>query len=302
MAWLQLKLLSQADQAERLSDLLTEVGAVSVTFLDAADQPLFEPLPGETPLWDQTLVIGLFTADVGTEDLIGQLQQHWAAGPLPSYRWEGLEDQDWERVWLKHFKPMPFGKGLWIIPSGFTPPDPEAVNIHLDPGLAFGTGTHPTTAMCLRWLDRNSPKDKQVIDYGCGSGILAVAAAKLGATNVIATDIDPQALLATNDNAKQNAVAEKIQSFLPQEMPEITVALLLANILAGPLQQLAIQFAKYTQVGGELVLAGLLEDQANDLMQHYSQWFAMDIDQQVEQWVCLHGTRLDTPACETTQA
>ena len=302
MAWLQLKLLSQADQAECLSDLLTDVGAVSVTFLDAADQPLFEPLPGETPLWDQTLVIGLFTAEVGTEDLIGQLQQQWGTTPLPSYRWEGLEDQDWERAWLEHFKPMPFGKGLWIVPTGYAPPDPHAVNIHLDPGLAFGTGTHPTTAMCLRWLDRNPPNSQQVIDYGCGSGILAVAAAKLGAENVIATDIDPQALLATNDNAKQNTVGDKIQTFLPLAMPDISVDLLLANILAGPLQQLAIHFARYTKKGGELVLAGLLEDQASDLMQHYSKWFAMDIDQQVEQWVCLHGTRLNTPACETIQA
>lgn len=302
MAWLQLKLLSQADQAERLSDLLTDVGAVSVTFLDAADQPLFEPLPGETPLWDQTLVIGLFTADVGTEALIGQLQQRWGTETLPSYRWEGLEDQDWERVWLEHFKPMPFGKGLWIIPTGYTPPDPGAVNIHLDPGLAFGTGTHPTTAMCLRWLDRHPPQARQVIDYGCGSGILAVAAARLGATNVIATDIDPQALLATNDNARQNNVDDKIQTCLPAAMPEITVELLLANILAGPLKQLAIQFAKYTQTGGELVLAGLLEEQATELMKYYSQWFAMDIDQQVEQWVCLHGTRLDTPTCESPQA
>lgn len=296
MAWLQLKLLSQANEAERLSDLLTEVGAVSVTFLDAADQPLFEPLPGETPLWDQTLVIGLFTADIDTEALIGQLQQQWGTTPLPSYRWEALEDQDWERVWLEHFKPMSFGKRLWIIPSGFTPPDANAVNIHLDPGLAFGTGTHPTTAMCLRWLDRNPPQGQQVIDYGCGSGILAVAAAKLGAGNVIATDIDPQALLATQDNASQNNIENKIQSFLPAAMPEVSVDLLLANILAGPLQQLAIHFARYTRSGGELVLAGLLTEQADELITHYSQWFAMDIDQQVEQWVCLHGVRLDTPA------
>lgn len=296
MAWLQLKLLSQVDQAEHLSDLLTEVGAVSVTFLDAADQPLFEPLPGETPLWDQTLVIGLFTAEVDTEGLIGQLQQHWGNTPLPSYRWEGLEDQDWERVWLEHFKPMSFGKGLWIIPSGFTPPDPDAVNIHLDPGLAFGTGTHPTTAMCLRWLDRHPPSGMQVIDYGCGSGILAVAAAMLGASNVIATDIDPQALLATNDNARQNQVEQHIQTFLPGAVPEIRVELLLANILAGPLQQLAIDFARFTNAGGGLVLAGLLEEQVEELIQHYSQWFSMSVDQQVEQWVCLHGTRLDTPA------
>ena len=186
MSWLQVKFSSIANEADRLSDLLTDVGSVSVTFLDAADQPLFEPLPGETPLWDQTLVIGLFSADVDTETLIGQMQQLWGDSPLPAYRWEGLEDQDWERVWLKHFKPMPFGKRLWIIPSGYVAPDPTAVNIHLDPGLAFGTGTHPTTAMCLRWLDRHPPLHRQVIDYGCGSGILAIAAAKPGAAEVSA--------------------------------------------------------------------------------------------------------------------
>ena len=302
MAWLQLKLLSQADEAERLSDLLTEVGAVSVTFVDAADQPLFEPLPGETPLWEQTLVTGLFSAEVNTEALIGELQRHWGDTPLPAYRWEGLEDQDWERVWLEHFRPMPFGERLWIIPTGFTPPDAEAVNIHLDPGLAFGTGTHPTTAMCLRWLDRHPPGGQSVIDYGCGSGILAIAAARLGASHVIATDIDPQALLATNDNAEQNGVANVIETCLPGAMPQVTVDLLLANILAGPLQQLAIDFARYTRPGGELLLAGLLEPQADALMQHYSQWFDIRVDQQVENWVCLHGVRLETVACEKPQA
>ncbi len=295
MSWLQVKFSTQANEADQLSDLLTAVGAVSVTLLDAADQPLFEPLPGETPLWDQTLVIGLFTAEVDTEALIGQLQQHRGDGPLPPYRWEGLDDQDWERVWLKHFKPMPFGQRLWIIPSGYAAPDPGAVNIHLDPGLAFGTGTHPTTAMCLNWLDRHPPQQLQVIDYGCGSGILAIAAALLGASEVIATDIDPQALLATNDNARQNQVAANIVTYLPAAIPDFSVDLLLANILAGPLQQLAEHFARYTRPGGELLLAGLLEEQATALMAHYSQWFSMDIDQQVEEWVCLHGTRLNTP-------
>jgi ribosomal protein L11 methyltransferase len=302
VAWLQLKLLSQADQAERLSDLLTDVGAASVTFLDAADQPLFEPLPGETPLWEQTLVIGLFSAEVDTEALIGELQRLWGEQPLPAYRWEGLEEQDWERVWLEHFRPMPFGDKLWIIPTGFTPPDASAVNIHLDPGLAFGTGTHPTTAMCLRWLDRHPPLNQSVIDYGCGSGILAIAAAMLGASHIIATDIDPQALLATTDNARQNHVAEAIETCLPSAMPEVSVDLLLANILAGPLKQLAGDFARYTRPGGELLLAGLLEEQAEALMAHYSQWFAMTIDQQVEQWVCLHGVRLDSTTCEKPPA
>ncbi|MFO7602637.1 MAG: 50S ribosomal protein L11 methyltransferase [Gammaproteobacteria bacterium] len=296
MSWLQLKCCVHADEAEQLADLLSDLGAASVTFLDAADQPLFEPLPGETPLWDQTLVIGLFSAEADTEALLGQLQQHWGDSPLPACRWEGLEDQDWERVWLKHFRPMSFGQGLWIIPSGYAAVDPTAVNIHLDPGLAFGTGTHPTTAMCLRWLERHPPQGQTVIDYGCGSGILAVAAARLGAAQVIATDIDPQALLATHDNARQNGVADNIQTCLPPAMPTICADLLLANILAGPLQQLASHFARHTRSGGELVLAGLLAEQADTLMAHYARWFAMDIDQQVEQWVCLHGIRLDTPA------
>jgi ribosomal protein L11 methyltransferase len=155
--------------------------------------------------------------------------------------------------------------------------------------------------MCLRWLDRHPPQQQQVIDYGCGSGILAIAAARLGAARVVATDIDPQALLATNDNARQNQVAANIVTYLPQAMPIISVDLLLANILAGPLQQLAIHFARYTRPGGELLLAGLLKEQAEELMAHYSQWFSMDIDQQVEEWVCLHGVRLETEACEPSQ-
>jgi ribosomal protein L11 methyltransferase len=291
MPWLQLKLDATPETADGLSDLLSEAGASAVTMLDAADQPLFEPPPGATPLWSQTQVIGLFTADTDMDAVIQQLKSAWDKSDFPNWQLNPLEDKDWVKAWMDNFKPMQFGERLWIIPGGYEAPEPDAINIHLDPGLAFGTGTHPTTAMCLNWLDAQPMTGKTVIDYGCGSGILAIAAALLGAEKVWATDIDPQALIATNDNAEKNQVTEKIEAMLPQEFPEIQADVMMANILAGPLTELAPLFARLTATNGLLVLSGVIESQKDEIIRAYQNDFAIELYQQQQEWICLSGTR-----------
>ncbi len=289
MLWLQLKFETGPQQAERLSELLEAAGASAVTMQDAADQPLFEPPPGATPLWNQILISGLFEADADIEQILANIKQALGDAPLPNWTLNPLEDKDWVRAWMDDYQPMCFGKKLWIVPSTFIPPDPEAVNILLDPGLAFGTGTHPTTAMCLRWLDAHPPVEQTVIDYGCGSGILAIAACRLGATSALAVDNDPQALLATRNNAQLNQVSDQVRVYLPEECPSTGVPLLLANILAGPLHALAPQFAERVQPGGHIVLSGIIESQAEDLIQRYHPWFDMTVYRQEEEWICLQG-------------
>lgn len=296
MPWLQLRIDATPDTADTLSDLLSEAGASAVTMQDAADQPLFEPPPGATPLWSQTWIIGLFEADANMDAIIQQLKSAWGEKEFPAWQLNPLEDKDWVKAWMDNFKPMQFGEQLWIIPGGYEPPAPDAINIHLDPGLAFGTGTHPTTAMCLTWLDDHPTKNKTVIDFGCGSGILAIAAALLGANKVWATDIDPQALLATHNNAEKNHVADKIDTLLPKDMPEIQADVVLANILAGPLTELAPLFARLITADGQIVLSGIIESQQQSIISAYQEFFDMKLylkqsETGQEAWICLHGTR-----------
>ena len=291
MPWLQLIFETDADTAPELSDLLSETGALAVTMQDDADQPLYEPPPGATPLWQATRVVGLFEADSDMDGVMEAIRAGWAPRELPAWRLEQLEDRDWSREWMDTYKPMQFGERLWIVPSWSEPPRDDSVNILLDPGLAFGTGTHPTTRLCLEWLDRRSPANVQVIDYGCGSGILAIAAAKLGATHVWAVDNDPQALLATRDNAERNMVTEHIATALPEQMPEHVADILVANILAGPLITLALRFSLLVRPGGELVLSGILPDQAAQVLAAYRDWFDMAAPTEHDGWVRLEGTR-----------
>lgn len=204
MPWIQLKLNTTGANAEDLSDALMEAGAVSITFQDTHDTPVFEPLPGETRLWGDTDVIGLFDAETDMNDVVAILENHPLLGAGFAHKIEQLEDKDWEREWMDNFHPMRFGERLWICPSWRDVPDENAVNVMLDPGLAFGTGTHPTTSLCLQWLDSLDLTGKTVIDFGCGSGILAIAALKLGAAKAIGIDIDPQAIQASRDNAERN--------------------------------------------------------------------------------------------------
>ncbi|HAZ4882501.1 TPA: 50S ribosomal protein L11 methyltransferase, partial [Escherichia coli] len=235
MPWIQLKLNTTGANAEDLSDALMEAGAVSITFQDTHDTPVFEPLPGETRLWGDTDVIGLFDAETDMNDVVAILENHPLLGAGFAHKIEQLEDKDWEREWMDNFHPMRFGERLWICPSWRDVPDENAVNVMLDPGLAFGTGTHPTTSLCLQWLDSLDLTGKTVIDFGCGSGILAIAALKLGAAKAIGIDIDPQAIQASRDNAERNGVSDRLELYLPKDQPEEMKAdVVVANILAGP--------------------------------------------------------------------
>jgi len=289
LAWIQLIFNSTPDDAEALSDQLLDTGASAVTFQDNEDQPIYEPEIGTTPLWPATNVIALYDAETDTDMLIGILTGMMAPQALPSYRIEAVEDKDWIREWMDNFQPMNFGEKLWICPSWHTPPQADAINIMLDPGLAFGTGTHPTTALCLNWLDQSDVKGKVVIDYGCGSGILAIAAALLGAKKVIGVDTDPQALEATQANAERNGV--KIDTYLPDDCPDETCDLLLANILAGPLQSLSERLAGLSKSGAMIVLSGILDVQAEDVSQSYQTWFDMKAPVLKDEWIRLVGQK-----------
>ncbi|WP_404365174.1 50S ribosomal protein L11 methyltransferase [Marinobacter sp.] len=297
MPWIQLKIPADPDNADQLEDLLMELGADAVSMEDAADQPLYEPDPGTTPLWHRTCVTGLFDATHDIEQLCGQVHDAWhqrTQQSLPEIDISLVEDRDWERAWMEDFKPLRFGERLWIVPSWHDAPDPAAANLLLDPGLAFGTGTHPTTALCLEWLDGHEVEGSQVIDYGCGSGILGLAALLLKAHHVIGVDTDPQALEASRENARRNQVApEKLDLYLPGDEPDTTADLVLANILAQPLIMLAPRLASKVRSGGDIVLSGILSSQAREVMEAYEPWFVMDEPEQREEWVRLAGRRRD---------
>lgn len=293
MPWIQIKLNATNENAEQIGDMLMEeTGALSVTFLDAQDTPVFEPLPGETRLWGDTDILALYDAEADTDFIVSQIKASQLLASDFAYKVEQLEDKDWEREWMENFHPMKFGERLWICPSWREVPDPQAVNVMLDPGLAFGTGTHPTTALCLEWLESLDLSGKTVIDFGCGSGILAIAAIKLGAQQVIGVDIDPQALQASLDNAQRNGVADKLEVYLPQNQPQGLVAdVVVANILAGPLRELASVIKSLVKPGGELAMSGVLDTQAEDVANYYRD--DLDIDPIIEQneWCRISGKK-----------
>lgn len=267
MAWIQINTTVEEKLAEALSDAFMDANAASVTFLDAQDQPIYEPEIGTTPIWSQTKVMALFDAETDSHAVIDFILQTLPETQANQFKIEALEDKDWVRAWMDQFQPMKFGTNLWIIPSWCEAADPGAVNLMLDPGLAFGTGTHPTTSMCLTWLDQHPPENINVIDYGCGSGVLALAAKKLGAKQVKGTDIDPQAILASNQNAQQNQA--NITFDLVENFSSEPVELLIANILAGPLKELLPEFDRLLQSQGTLILSGLLTTQAKELIDFY---------------------------------
>jgi ribosomal protein L11 methyltransferase len=291
MSWIQLSVVVEAQQAEGVSSALEEMGALSVFFSDYQDTPIYEPDLGTTPLWTNTQVTGMFSAECDTEQLKELLREQCNnALNSASVKVEILEDKDWVRAWMDEYHPMEFGEGLWICPSWCAPPQPEAVNILLDPGLAFGTGTHPTTALCLEWLSKHPPKQLTVLDYGCGSGILGIAALKLGAAHTMGVDIDPQALIATQDNAQKNQI--KLPVCLPQDLPsDFRADLTIANILSGPLKQLLPTLAQHTRPGGTILLSGLLTEQLEDLHRAYSSEFTMQPAATKDQWGRLVGIK-----------
>ncbi|MCA6926436.1 50S ribosomal protein L11 methyltransferase [Pectobacterium versatile] len=292
MPWIQLKINTSGKVAEQLGDVMMESGAVSVTFQDTHDTPVFEPLPGETRLWGDTDAIALYDAETDMNAVIAMLEQEPLLGVGFKHKIEQLEDKDWEREWMDNFHPMQFGKRLWICPSWREIPDPTAVNVMLDPGLAFGTGTHPTTALCLQWLDGLDLEGKTIIDFGCGSGILAIAALKLGAARAIGIDIDPQAIQASRDNAQRNGVSERLELYLPKDQPaDLSADVVVANILAGPLRELAPLISDLPKAGGHLGLSGVLATQAAGVAEAYADKFTLDPVAEREEWCRITGQR-----------
>lgn len=297
MPWLQLFVDTHRDQITVIEDALLKAGAASVTLQEHIPQgqqekPILEPALGETPLWDHSRVTGLFDADCDTEKVLNVVKGQVA--PLPKMLWEQLEDKDWEREWMDNYHPIQCAEKLWICPSWQSPPDPDAVNLLLDPGLAFGTGTHPTTFLCMQWLAQQNINDLDVIDYGCGSGILGITTLLLGAKKVTGIDIDPQALLASHENVKRNGLEiEQFPVYLPQqkESKDSSADMVLANILAGPLVELSDILISSLKVDGLICLSGILAKQAKQVEQAYSHKIAFEARAEKEGWVRLSGRR-----------
>ncbi|RTE85693.1 MULTISPECIES: 50S ribosomal protein L11 methyltransferase [Gammaproteobacteria] len=289
MAWIQLTLTTDEAHARQLGDILMANQAQAVTYRDAKDAPIFEPGPGEVQLWSQTLVTGLYPAEVKLQPILSNLAKvSFLAQPL-QYKTDPLEDKDWEREWMDNFKPICFGDKFWVVPSWHEPPKPEQPFILLDPGMAFGTGTHPTTSLCLTWLTEQNLEGKTIVDFGCGSGILGIAALKLGAARCIGTDIDQQALIATKDNAKRNGVGDKFEVYLPQNAPDIKADIVIANILAGPLQELSGVIQGYLKPDSPIAMSGILHRQAEDVMNAYSEGVTFAEARFEGDWSLIHG-------------
>ena len=296
---------TQAEQP-RAESALEEAGALAVTLqdahLDAADeQAIFEPGVGEQPLWEEMTLAALFDGDSDALALLAALEMAEPSLDWSRARFRKVDDQDWERAWLDQFQPMRFGARTWIVPWNHDLPADanvaDAAVVRLDPGLAFGSGTHATTALCLEWLDglaqRGELQGRGVLDFGCGSGILALAALKLGAAHADGVDNDPQALVASRDNAQRNGVAERLAVYLPQDEPAATYPVVVANILASALDALAGTLAARVQPGGRIALSGILAGQEPALLARYARWFdALSITQR-EGWVRIDGIRLD---------
>ena len=297
MKWLQIHITVDQAQVDFTETLLSSLGAVSVTLDDAENQDLLEPLPGETPLWNKVIVTGIYAQEEGEEIDVDVLETFIRAQmPEAPIRHEFLKDQAWERTWMDAYEPIQISDKFWIVPEWMEPPEANAVNIKLDPGLAFGTGNHASTYLCLQWLGKTDLKDKIVIDYGCGSGILAVAALLLGAKKAYATDIDPQAVLATQQNAELNGVLDRLYVGLPEEFNEELGAtkadVFVANILAGPLMMLEPHFAELVKAEGEFALAGVIEEQVTDVTSIYSNHFdILEVAKRDEYWCRISGKR-----------
>jgi len=296
MPWLTLVVDTDAEHAEALSDALLELGALSVDLLDAdADTPDEQAIfgePGEPPpgVWQHNRVSALFDADRDVPVILRKAATSVGLEQLPEYRIETLADNDWVRLTQAQFEPIRISAHLWIVPTWHVPSDPAAINIVLDPGLAFGTGSHPTTRLCLRWLDDNLRGGESVLDYGCGSGILAIAALKLGAAHAVGIDVDSQAVSASRDNAIANKTGNA-RFYLPEDAPSSSYDLVVANILTNPLRMLAPLLAHATRPGGQIVLSGILEEQAQDVMDIYRQWFDLNAPIFEDGWACLSGRK-----------
>lgn len=291
MPFLEIHLRLKSAEQPEVEAALEACGSLAITLLDAEDVPILEPGPGETPLWPDLLLTGLFPHTQDRIELLVALDSQMPEHILRTARFAEVDDKDWTRVWMDGYKPMRFGERLWIVPTTCEPPEPNAINLRLDPGLAFGTGTHPTTALCLRWLDGVPLSGKSVIDFGCGSGILAIASLLLGAASAWAIDNDPQALVATRENALRNQVAAKLSVHSDLDAPPAPADVLLANILLPPLLQLAPLMARLCKGGADAVFSGMLQGQQHEFMELYQAAFEDFAVQTEGDWIRISARR-----------
>ena len=292
MEWRQFVMNLGALPVDAVEEVFERHGAQAVTLTDAGDEPVLEPAPGETPLWSDIRITGLFSPTADFDELRADLLRSLALTRLPEHRVEILEDRPWEREWRKDFRPMRFGNRLWVCPGEFEVDAPHAIVVQLDPGLAFGTGTHPTTALCLEWLDGRQLDHKHVLDFGCGSGILSVAALLLGADSVTAVDIDSQAITATRQNAERNGVAYGIRTAGEARDLDVAYDVAVANILAAPLIDHARTICERIVVGGEIALSGILQHQVSAVVDAYREWIDFDAPVVRFPWARLTGRKL----------
>ena len=298
MPHLELTLRCREADQQRYEAALEDVGALAVTLLDAeAETPneraILEPGVGETPLWAEITLNALFDHDSNRDALLAALEAFDGGLDLSSAQWREVADQDWERAWLDQYQPMQFGERLWIYPWNIEPEGlpADAVVLRLDPGMAFGSGTHPTTALCLEWLQDQALEGVEVLDFGCGSGVLAIAALKLGAARADGIDNDPQALVASRDNAERNGVATRLAVFDPESAPQRAYPVVVANILAGTLDALAEVIAERCAPGGRLAMSGILFGQHTALLERFAPWFEDFSVAQQEDWVRISARR-----------
>jgi ribosomal protein L11 methyltransferase len=292
MNWIQWRLTIKGQVSEPLEALLLDSGAVSITYQDAANRPVLEPDPGEIRLWDDLILIALYQADVNSREIEGVLSNLPVWQDVRSSQWEVLEDKDWVRAWMDNYHPMQFGESLWICPTNAEPPNPDAINIMLDPGLAFGSGTHPTTALCLEYLEKKIQGGEEIVDFGCGSGILAIAAVKLGANKAIGTDHDPQAVIASRDNAERNGVSEnQFPVFHSDDFHTQPCDGVVANILAETLKHLSTEISELIRPGGWIAMSGILESQIDSVKTVYQKTIDFDQPTILDDWVLLTGTK-----------
>ncbi|MBV1875726.1 MAG: 50S ribosomal protein L11 methyltransferase [Cycloclasticus sp.] len=291
MAWQQLTIATTRELTATVETLLENLGALSVTMMDSADQPIYEPPLNSTPLWQHVSVTGLFEEQHDFSGVEQYFKQHIDDQNSWSLSLERLEDQVWERVWLESFQPIKFGNNFWVCSTEHEVPDPDAILLRLDPGLAFGTGTHPTTALCLDWLANHQLEKSNIIDFGCGSGILAIAGLLLGAKSAIGIDIDPQALIATTSNAEQNNVLDKIHVYGAEQYPSSPQAIVVANILAEPLISLSNNISALVKPRGHLLLSGILSEQVEQVTSAYQDAFIFCPAVIRDNWACLHAVK-----------
>lgn len=298
MSWTEIVIEVERDHAEALSDALMDAGALSVSVEDAdegteAEQPLFGE-PGMEPkeaAWEHSRVVALVPADADHAAVVAEAAAAIELAAAPSYTIRPVEEQDWVRLTQSQFDPIHIGKNIWVVPSWHDAPDPNGLVLELDPGLAFGTGSHPTTRLCMEWLEANAPEGLSVLDYGCGSGILAMVAKKLGAARVLGVDIDPQAIESARYNSERNHC--DIAYFLPEEFadpshPQI-FDVVVANILSSPLKLMAPMLSSKVAPGGRLVLSGILVRQADEVAAAYAPFIKMTVWAEHEGWVVLSG-------------